>query len=319
MRPIVSVTAVFALVSVLLAVNTPAAPLAWEDNKTAFSSSPDRPIFSSDMDIYLGQRRRFGDNGRIWSNAYYGGTTIKPSGGGKIRPNFYGLQLGIDRAKLLGYSTFFLNVNQSKINFGSDSSKIDNYLLGYGKYVYLKGCHFALMGSVGYDRYEISSGKTHTGDGLQSNFFGEFGLDVPFGSWKIKPFYALQYDFLYHGDIGEPSAVLVKDWNDHGVEQLCGLRLNWQVTELLELQSRAVWVHEMLDNPPPFYHARFSPVLGINTPAIMYYGGSTGRDWAWLGIGGKLELIFKAYFDYDVLFNERHITHIGSLGLCFVW
>ena len=279
------------------------------------------PLFSVDTDIYLGQKYRrnsYGGGGRVWGNAYFGDTTLRPVAEEKLRPHFIGMQLGFDVAKTPGvYSSYSLNVNQSKIKFAGDSSTIDNFLLGYGKFVYLSMCHFTFTGSVGYDRYEISSGRTNKGDGLQTNFFGEFGFHFPLGKWSMKPFYALQYDFLYHGNVGDS----IRDWNGHGLNQLMGMRLTWKATEILELQSRATWVHEMLDNPPPFYHARFSPVHGTTTPAILYYGGNTGRDWAWLGLGAKFECIsdIYLYFDYDVLLNERHVTHLGSAGLCFNW
>ena len=298
------------------------------DEKDDFSLLPDRPIFSTDVDLFLGQKsRRCSGGGRVWANIYYGDATLKPKEGGQIDPNFYGFHVGFDIAKSHGmYSTFFVNANQSKAKFSRSildggSSTIDNYLFGYGKFIYLSMCHFTFTTSLGYDRYTVSAeGNKGTGDGLQSNFFGEFGLDFLLGKWGIKPFYAMQYDFLYHGDLGK-SPVLVNDWNGHGLNQLAGLRLTWKVTNMLELQSRAVWVHEMLDNPPPFYHARFSPVQGTNTPAILYYEGNTGRDWAWLGLGGKLEGVYNVYlfFDYDLLLNERHITHLGSLGLCLGW
>jgi uncharacterized protein with beta-barrel porin domain len=178
-------------------------------------------------------------------------------------------------------------------------------------------CLFTFTGSIAYDRYEVSAWGNHTGSGLQTNFFGEFGLDFKLAQWGFKPFYALQYDFLYHGNLGDSA---FRDWNGHGLNQLAGLRINWRVMEMLELQSRVVWVHEMLDNPPPFYRARFSPVHGTSTPAIMYYNGNTGRDWVWLGIGGKVEILSIYLFcDYDILLNKRHVTHLGSLGLCLGW
>jgi hypothetical protein len=300
--------------------NALAAPLELNEEETEFMFVSDRPMFTTDVDIYLGQKRRGG--GRVWGNFYYGDTTLKPTEDYKIRPSFYGVQLGFDVKKSHGvYSTYFINLNQSKIKFGGASSTIDNYLIGYGKFIYLSMCHFTFSGSLGYDRYAISAEGSPKGDGLQTNIFGEFGLDFIFGKWAIKPFYALHYDFLYHGNIGERGRVFVGDWNGHGLNQLVGLRLNWQATKMLELQGRAVWVHEMLDNPPPFYHARFSPVHGIHTPAIMFYEGNTGRDWVWFGIGGKLEPWYdvKMYFDYDVLFNKQHITHLGSIGLCLGW
>ena len=291
---------------------------------------PERSIYSAEFDVtdadaFLGQnKRRRSGGGRVWANAYYGDTTLKPNEGEKIKPDFYGLQVGFDLSKSYGvYSTFFFNINESKIKFPGGSSTIDNYLLGYGKVLYLKMCHFALAGSIGFDQYEIAVFDTASkGDGVQANIFGEFGLDFILGDWGIKPFYALQYDFLYHGRIGQPSSgVLISDWNGHGLQQLAGLRVSWKPVHMLELQGRAAWVHEMLSNPPPFYRARFSPVPGINTPAIMFYEGKTGRDWVWLGIGTKFDAFFNAYmfFDYDVLLNARHVTHLGSLGLCLGW
>ena len=313
----------FALMTDEVSATLPESPA---DIGADFSLLPDQPVFSADVDLFLGQtKRRRNGGGRVWANAYYGDTTLKPKEGGRIDPSFYGFQAGFDLTKSHGiYSTYFINVNQSKVKFGKQfgggSSEINNVLLGYGKFVYLQICHFAFTGSLGYDRYEVSRGKVITGDGLQVNYFGEFGLDFILGKWAVKPFYALQYDFLYHGRIGG-SPIVYDDWNGHGLQQLTGLRLHWKPMHILDLQSRVIWVHEMLDNPPPFYHARFSPMHGINTPAVMFHHGNTGRDWAWLGIVAKLECVFNVYLflDYDALFNERHATHLASLGLCLGW
>ena len=322
MRHIFLFTTIFILFSTFTAENTSAAPLGWENDETEFSLLPNQPMFSTDVDIFLGQKKRRG-GGRVWGNLYYGDTTLKPIEGYKIKPNFYGFQLGLEIPNGHGVrSVLFFNLNESKTDFADANSKIDNYLLGYGKLIFRGMCHFAFVGNIAYDKYEVSAARrTATGDGLQTNLFGEFGLDFMLGQWGIKPFYALQYDFLYHGNIGERSTVLVSDWNGHGLQQLVGTRLIWNATSMLELQGRAVWVHEMLDNPPPFYHARFSPGEGTRTPAMMFFNGDTGRDWAWLGIGAKLKGILSGYLycDYDVLFNKRHVTHLGSLGICLGW
>ena len=306
-----------------------ALPLEW-GGKTSFDSHPTvftekvnlpsgQPLFSTDLDVFLGQyTRRRGGGGRAWTNLYYGDTRLKPKDEDRINPSFYGLQVGFDIKRPRGIdSTFFFNINQSKTGFSEGRSTIDNYLLGYGKFLYLSMVHLAFTGSIGYDRYTISDGDISRGNGLQTNLFGEFGLNIPLGQWAIKPFYALQYDFLYHGNIGQKR----RDWNGHGLQQLLGWRLNWLPIHNLEFQSRVVWVREMLRNPPPFYHMRFSQVHGINTPAIMFYEGNTGRDWAWLGIGGRLECAPDVYLflDYDVLLNKRHVTHLGSLGFLLGW
>jgi hypothetical protein len=319
MSRVFALIAIFALFSVLTTGEISAAPL-----EADFSLLSDQPLFSAEVDTFLGQKdRRHGGGGRVWSNLYYGDSTIKPRNEDKIDPVFYGVQLGFDLAGRHGvYSTFFANVNQSKTKIGGeDYSTVDNYLLGYGKFFYLSGCHIVFTGSLGYDSYKVTDTNTYKGDGLQANLFSEFGLNFPFGQWRFKPFYALQYDFLYHGNIRYALDVIEKDWNGHGVNQLFGLRVTWKVLEKLELQGRSTWIHEMLDKPPPFYRVRFSPMHGINTPAMMYHRGKTGRDWAWLGLGAKLEGAFNIYLfaDYDILFNERHITHLASVGLCLGW
>ena len=322
---------VFVFISVILFCalttgNVSAAPPETTGTEPDFSVLPNRPTFSAETEIFLGQKqRRRSGGGRAWANTYYGDTTLKPKGGGKIDPSLYGLQIGLDLVTAHGmFSTFFFNINQSKVKFGDSfgggSSTIDNYLFGYGKFYNFKICHLAFTGSIGYDAYEMTRVRVGTGDGLQTNIFGEFGLDFIIDKWAIKPFYALQYDFLYHGRIGK-SPEFYNDWNGHSVQQLFGLRLHWKPMDILDFQSRLVWVHEMLGETQPFYHVRFSPMQGINTPVVMFHEGNTGRDWAWLGIGAKLEPVFNVHFflDYDVLLNERHVTHFGSLGLCLGW
>ncbi|MDR0521225.1 MAG: autotransporter outer membrane beta-barrel domain-containing protein [Planctomycetaceae bacterium] len=282
-------------------------------------------LFSADADLYLGQktRRRGGSGGRIWGNLYYGGSTLRPQDTPKIQPVFYGFQLGFDAVKSYGgYSTYFLNVNQSDTKSALVSNKIENYFFGLGQFYYLRYCHFGYTAAGGYDRYETAAdGIKGNGDGLQANLFGEFGIDILLGKWALRPYYALQYDFLYHGRIGSSPAVLYQDWNGHGFEQLMGLRTDWQITNSLTVQARATWVRELLSSMPPYYHLRFSPMQGVQTPAIMFFEGNTGRDWAWLGGGIKLEKEFNiiTYLDYDVLVNTRHVTHLGSFGVCLNW
>ncbi|MDR0704020.1 MAG: autotransporter outer membrane beta-barrel domain-containing protein [Planctomycetaceae bacterium] len=288
----------------------------------------DHPFFSANVDCYLGQKRRQrGSGGRIWTNLYYGNTVLEPKGmNAKIKPNLFGLQVGLDIVQSHGvYKTFFGNFNQSKTKYPDQTNAdTENYLLGYGKYIYLNGCHFGGAGSLGYDRYKIRNSSYQInakGDGLQCNLFGEFGLDFILGQWGIKPFYALQYDFLYHGRIGQASVPVREDWNGHGLSQFLGIRFNWKLFESFELQSRLTWIHELLDNPPVYYHARFSAVQGTGSPAVLFYEGNTGRDWAWIGFGLKLEGVYNVFLflDYDLMINARHTTHLGNLGLCFGW
>ncbi len=297
----------------------------WNREETRFSANG--TFFSTNTDLFLGQKkRRRGSGGRAWGNFYYGATSLEPKDFDcKIKPDLFGVQFGFDVVNSHGvYSTFYGNYNQSDTDIGSSTkSKIENYLFGFGKYVYLSGCHFGFTAGIGYDSYKVDERvleASYGGDGLQMNLFGELGIDLVFGSWAFKPFYALQYDFLYHGRIGKADT-FQGDRNEHGLIQLMGLRLNWKPLDNLEFQTRTTWVHEMLDNPPPFYNARFSPVQGTSTPAVYFYQGDTGRDWAWIGAGAKWEFVYNifVYLDYDLTINERHTTHFGTLGICLGW
>ena len=286
----------------------------------------DRPLFSEDVEFYLGQRRRrSGNDGRVWTNIYGGTAVLHPTREtNRIRPDLFGVQVGFDVVRPEGpYFTLFYNYNHSRTGIRDLlRSRIDNHFIGSGYFLYLLGCHFGIQGGIGYDQYkvnnEIGSAK---GDGLQTNIFSEFGIDWPIGRWAIKPFFAMQHDFVYHGRIGGVDNIIQGDRNDHSLSALLGLRVNWKPMENLEFQVRSTWVHEMLDRPPPFYKARFSAVHGTSTPAIFHYQGNTGRDWAWLGLGMKFIFNYNMslFFDYDVMFNERLTSHLGNIGLCLGW
>lgn len=281
-----------------------------------------------DTDLFLGQKtRRRGSGGRVWSNFYYGSTKLEPKNlDFDIKPDMYGIQLGFDVVKSHGvYDTFFGNYTRSSTELCDYAkSKIENYMFGYGKYIYLKGCHFGGAAAISYDEYKVRRSvfdNDGNGKGLQTNLFGEFGIDVILGQWAIKPFYALQYDFLYHGRIGEKGNAFRSDSHGDSFSQLFGSKLNWKPLDSLEFQLRTTWIHELLGETPSFFHARFSPVQGTMTPAIYFYDGKIGRDWAWIGLSLKWEMAFNIflYLDYDCLINRYQTTHFGNVGLCLGW
>jgi hypothetical protein len=313
-----AVSALFAAGLVLPPVSaSELVPLTQEPQTPFFSVDTD---FTSIRDLYRGQKfRRSGSSGRIWTNIYYDMTTLKPKDAGvKFKPDAEGIQFGLDFQHGGMYSTLFGNVQSSDFSVLGGKSKAKNYLFGYGKFFYLSGCHFGGNASIGYDEYKITArGISGSGDGLQANLFGEYGIDLIFGQWGFKPFYDLQYDFLYHGRIPNYAS----DWNGHSLNHSFGMRLNWKATEFFELQFRTAWVHEFLGNPPPFYQGRFSAVHGTATPNTLFYGGNIGRDWAWLGCGIKLECLYSMYvfLDYDGMFNARQTSHLFNAGLCLSW
>ncbi|MDR1923845.1 MAG: autotransporter outer membrane beta-barrel domain-containing protein, partial [Planctomycetaceae bacterium] len=215
-------------------------------------------------DVILAQAWR-GRGGCLWGNLYYSDTVLKPKDSSwKTKPDSYGLQVGIDvLTDHEVYSTFVFNVNQSKTKIGNHAkSTIDNFLFGYGKLYHWQIAHAAAGMNIGYDQYSINSlGHKFTGNGLQARLDGEVGLSFIFTKWDIKPFYGLQYDFVYHGrlDAKDSSGVFQGDYNGHNLSQLLGIRFNWKpIAGLLLFQSRFTWVHELLKNPQPFYSSHFS-------------------------------------------------------------
>ncbi|MDR3182605.1 MAG: autotransporter outer membrane beta-barrel domain-containing protein [Planctomycetaceae bacterium] len=297
------------------------AELTASDNAAAFEHWS---MFSADTDLYLGQKkRRRGNGGRVWANLYYADTTLHPKDTAKISPETYGVQIGFDAVKRHGiYSTFFTNIQQNKIASQMIDSKVENYQFGYGKYAFLKACHFGFLAAAGYDEYKVYAGEKLRGSGMQANLFGEFGIDVWLGKWAFKPFYAMQYDFLYQGRIGElDSPEKLGDRHGHSLNQLFGMRTNWKPLDNFDFQVRTTWIHEYLNDPQPFYNLRFAAVQGTMTPAVMFFNGYTGRDWAWLGLGVKYECDFNAYFflDYDVMVNAYHTSHLVNIGFCLGW
>ncbi|MDR2761097.1 MAG: autotransporter outer membrane beta-barrel domain-containing protein [Planctomycetaceae bacterium] len=283
---------------------------------------------AADLEMFLAQSYR-NRGGCLWSNLYYANTTLKPKNSGiKIKPDNFGIQVGVDvLTDHEVYSSFFANVNESKVKFSNLSkSTNDNFLFGYGKIYHWQVAHIGWGAYVGYDQYKISAaGESFSGNGFQSRLDGEIGLSFISKRWDVKPFYALQYNFLYHGNIESSNKnVIVSDWNGHGLTQFLGIRLNCKLFDnLLLLQSRATWVHELLDHPSPFYSSHFSSVKGkgASTPSVLFFDGNIGRDWAWVGFGLKWSFLPQRslFLDYDAAINERRVTHLVNLGLCLGW
>lgn len=278
-------------------------------------------FFAPDSDLYLGRNR---SSGRVWSNLYFGAGKLEPKQVDyDVKPSLFGVQLGFDVVDVNDkYSTFFFNYTRSSTKFGGEAkSIIENYSFGYGKYQFWKFCHLGGVASISYDKYGLRADERGSGKGMQTNFYGEFGIDISLGQFAIKPFYALQYDFLYHGRIGNKKDPILSDQHEHSLPQLFGVKFNWKAHETAEFKFRTVWVHELLDEIPSMFHARFSPVQGTMTPAVFFYEGKNGRDWAWLGLTLQWNPNYSLYvfFDYDVMLNEYHMMHIGNLGLCLSW
>ncbi|MDR2704320.1 MAG: autotransporter outer membrane beta-barrel domain-containing protein [Planctomycetaceae bacterium] len=300
----------------------------WNDNFVAVDIEDDSDQSPLNYETFLAQSKRV-HGGCLWGNFYYSNTALKPKNTStKIKPYDFGFQIGLDvLTDHEVYSTFMVNVNESKTKFANSiKSDIENFVFGYGKVYHWQVAHAGWGASVGYDRYSISGfGEKGSGNGLQARFDGEMGLSFIFRLWEIKPFYALQYNFLYHGEINSSTGnISVGDWNGHGLTQFLGFRLNWKPLEnVLLLQSRVTWIHELLDNSPPFYSTHFSSIKGkgASTPSILFFDGNIGRDWVWVGFGLKWSFLYQRslFVDYDAMINGRQVTHLVNLGLCLGW
>jgi outer membrane autotransporter protein len=298
-------------------------------NDNSFTNNSGNELTQSipDYETFLAQSKR-NKGGCLWGNLYYSNTTLEPKNSStKIKPDDFGFQIGLDVLTAHEvYSTFILNINESKTKFHNNTkSTIDNIFFSYVKVYHWQVAHAGFGAGVGYDRYSLSSqGHKTSGNGLQTRLDGELGLSFIFKWWEIKPFYALQYDFLYHGKINSSSNYFAGDWNGHSLKQFLGIRLNWKPLEnVLLFQSRITWVHELLDDTPQFYALHFSSIKGkgASTPSIFFFDGNIGRDWVWVGFGVKWSLLYQRslFVDYDAMVNSRQVTHLVNLGLCLGW
>ncbi len=275
--------------------------------------------------VFRGQKT---DNGRLWTSFYYSGSALEPKDADvKIRPDLYGFQLGLDIPKTKTVcSNYFMNIGRSNTDFDSDArSKVNHYQFGFGKRIDWGMGYIGYTSSLTYDDYKIRdriSNKQHSGDGLQANISGEAALCWGGDTWKFRPFYGLQYDFLYHGRLGKAGSAFMSDSNDHSLQQFIGLRFTKSFFYSIDWQLRASWVHQMLGHTPPFFSTRFSSIsaTGVPTPAVPFFGGDVGRDWAWLGTGVQFDFHhWYLFFDYDLLVNGRQNSHIASMLICLTW
>lgn len=276
--------------------------------------------------VYRGQKT---DNGRFWTNFFYSGSSLKPKGEGrKIKPDLYGFQLGLDIPRSASIcSIYFLNIGRSNTDFEKDArSKIGHYQLGFGKRIdWGRRAYVGYTGSLTYDDYKIRdrlSNRQYSGDGVQANLSGEAALCWNGAEWSFRPFYALQYDFLYHGRLGKAGSAILGDSNDHSLQQYMGLRFTKNFQHTIDWQIRASWVHQMLKHTPPFTSSRFSSISGtsVPTPAVPFFDGNIGRDWAWLGTGVCFDFYnWYLFLDYDLMINGRQNSHVASLFICLTW
>lgn len=268
---------------------------------------------------------------QIWGDYYIGKGEIEPKGTPEplsFDNSINGAQLGINLGLGSGMlATAYYNYDKNKLSSDAVPGKrtpftndAQTHLGGFGLRYNTQGFFFSLLGTAGLDDYELLSRNGETClnyDGWQAGGSFETGYFMRTGGmFTLKPFGNLQYNYIKADGI-DYTAFRHKDdkFKADALFQTLGARIDAELA-LVTLQGRFGWVHQYLKSAP-INNYQFSRTAGTFTPTQSFFEGSTSSDYFWGGAGVKVSLLgtIAASFDYDVLLNCRHTTHLGSVGL----
>lgn len=219
-------------------------------------------------------------------------------------------------------------------DFGRQDLDIDHLQLG-AHARYERGAWYGI-GSIfaGYQRYD-SGRRVQVGNiteraeaGYNGGQFGtalEIGRTYALDAWTLQPLAGLQYTFLHREgftETGAPNANLTVGSEDtHSLRSSLGINVSRLLHDRRESQVlgqlRARWMHEFADDSGSTT-ARFA---GSGADAFTVDSADLGRDTAMLGAGidWRISNTTSLAFNYDAEFNDRFVTHHGSVALRFVW
>ncbi|MDR1491662.1 MAG: autotransporter outer membrane beta-barrel domain-containing protein [Planctomycetaceae bacterium] len=305
------------------------------ENSEFFSNE----IHSSYQDetIYLGQNRNKSKIGLgTWGDLYGYSGTIRPKNSvfQKSQISDVGILLGIDFPMKSGdyfskcfyynYSTPMQTIYSSYNSyFDSTKEKATNHFFGLRYSRYEEGL-FALFGlNGGFDNYKFNTKNfgRFEGGGWQMGAYSEFELDIlPSETWILKPRLAFDYRWLHQGNIDNNQTTLFDSETHNAFYSDFGTRIIHKLYPVLDWQTRFSWLHDFL-NSDPIYVQRFSGISGLTTPTLLFFDGSSGRDWFWFGTGFKFHYrgFVSAFLDYDLWCNKYTTTHTGSFSVIFSW
>jgi outer membrane autotransporter protein len=270
----------------------------------------------------------------VWGNFYSYEGRLRPQSSifDKLKNTDTGMQLGIDLPGSGLFSTSFYYSYASPTHsvmsspnplFHQGNLEATNHLFSlrwtsYGEGLYML---FGLHG--GFDNYDFRTQNSDTfdGSGWQLGGNAEFGLDVNFEKWRLRPHFTFDYRWLTHNEISNQHLTLFEDNTSNALYSNLGVRVFRPLGPILDWQTRFSWLHNYLDNNDPIRVQRFGSISGLTTPTQLYLDGNLGCDWLWFGTGLKLYFgrFFSCFLDYDLTFNKYETTHSGSLTLALAW
>lgn len=260
----------------------------------------------------------------------------------KIKPDLWGVRIGYD-LKLgrggMSWLGLYYNYNNTYTKWGDINDwgrrfLVTNHLVGLCYTTFTGLSHLQFNLSVGYDDYDQNGiwGQdedknpvllpSFTAEGMQVNFYGEFGIDLVLSDWAIKPFFGMEYNYLYIDDFSYASWTLTDgEENAHAFKSVLGIRVNKRFGHYVELQGRAAWVQQLLEDNAPIYTLNYSMVQGYTTPTQYLYDARQGRSFAWIGATVKFYPtdLMRIFLDYDLTLNACNVSHMGHLGLILKW
>lgn len=236
----------------------------------------------------------------------------------------YGAIIGYEKLYKSGcnFGIFYNYGFENSVKTVAFDSKTNNHLLGL-KYRQTLGAFTVLLeGSAGYDLYSYSysydgvDGKIKE-DGYQGRGYAEVSYNnLSLYGISLKPFVAYQYDFLQRNALEDDSLAFSDKIKHDSSQMLFGARLSWNC-----IHARFAWVHDFEKGESPIRSQWLSSFPGVITPNQLYYDGNSGVERYWLGVGFQYKFLncLVACLDYDLVYNSKETSHIGSVGLRLCW
>ena len=302
-----------------------------------FFSQPQHVAAQSEP-LILGQNRykKYLKNYGLWGSMYGYEGRLRPKNStlGRFEQSDLGMQFGIDfpgKKESMFSKCFYYSYSspENKIRNSQiaqlDGSKLEatNHLFGLRWNHYGEGL-FMLFGlNGGFDDYKFqipSIQGTHDASGWQMGAHGEIGLDVEFEKLTLRPHLGFDYRWLNHNDLGSSANTIFEGQTYNALYSNFGMRAYYNISPLLDWQTRLSWLHNCL-KMEPIQMQRFGSVAGMSPSTQLFFDGHPGRDWLWFGTGLKLHFgdTLAFFVDYDLTFNKHATTHTGSLMAILSW
>lgn len=151
--------------------------------------------------------------------------------------------------------------------------------------------------------------------------FGEFGVDIEFDGFAIRPFTGLSYAYVSSSGIDEGGSPLALDGRMQSLDSLrsmLGTDVSFCIPSQrsLVLDLRAMWMHEFQNQKAG--HVRYD----VGGESFQISGVGLGSDFAVLGTSLSKEFLngrSRIFASYDLIANHQQTLNTGSGGLEFLW